>query len=160
MSQRFDESFRPLASSTVGAGALAVSILGFTGQIWASFGPVGRELVATAARTSLLLFLILVVALVLAYAARRAMGAGLRRAFNLYGVTAFAAGTLIIGQLVSRALESERPSTLPVPDQVLLLPALATLALAALALATGWRAIRSIRRPSESPERARSPTDD
>ncbi len=154
VSTRFDAQFRPLLSATVGTAAVALAILEFAGSEWDGFGVEGRALIAIAARTAFLAFIVNSVLLVIAYLMVRTMGPVMTFLVNLYGVVVFLVGTFLTGGMLSATLDIASPGAASPPDTVQVFLGLAGVGLillvAAIALAALFDLARGLFRPKRT----------
>lgn len=116
--QRFDSLFRPLLSATIGTGAVALGILHFVGSGWDGFPTQAQVLMAVAARTAFLAFIVNAVLLVVAYLVERSIGPFLAFLINLYGVAVFLGGTFLTGGLLTSAFDLASPGAASPPESV------------------------------------------
>lgn len=141
---KFDSLFRPLLTATVGAGAVALGILDFAASDWDGFGTEGRALIAVAARTAFLAFVVNAVLLVLAYLLERVIGPVASFFINLYGVGVFLAGTFLTGGLLSEALDLASPEAAAPPESVQVFLGVAGLGLMVLVAAISLGALADL----------------
>lgn len=144
----FEADYRPIIIAALGAGAMTIGVLSFVGAIWGYVPPRSQELVAVAARTSLIVFAMIVLVLVLAFLASRAAGPSVRLLTNLYGALTFIGGAVTCGSVISEALFIVRPETIDVPEPIQVFFALGALGLFGLcaiwAGAILWRAAEAV----------------
>lgn len=149
----FDTQFRPLLGATVASGLCALGILQFAGSGWNSFGDDGRALIAIAARTAFLSFVLNAVSLLIAYLFANTLGPLLTFLVNLYGVGVFMAGTFLTGGLLSGALDLASPKAADPPENIQAFLGLVGVGGLALMFLIGLSALiavlrRSFKRPS------------
>lgn len=152
--QGFDSRFRPLLSATIGSGLVAIALLDFTANGWEEFPEQARVLIAVAARSAFLMFVMNTVALLAAYLAVRIAGPVTTVCLNLYGAGTFLGGTFVVGSLLSQALDLASPGAASPPEGVQVFIGLAGVGLAIVALlVTGAASLRAIslwRQPARS----------
>lgn len=116
--QGFDSRFRPLLSATIASGLVALAMLDFTASGWNNFSADARVLIAVAARSAYIMFLLNTFALLAAYLAVRIAGPITTACLNLYGAATFLGGTFVVGGLLSAALNLASPGAAEPPDAV------------------------------------------
>lgn len=116
--QNFNQPYRPLLAATTGSGLMTVGVLQFTGSIWGSAEPLSQELIAIAARTTLLAFIMNAATLGLGFIVRGRPRPILCAILNVYGSTVFLVGAFLSGSYISKALLLIRPETTAIPESL------------------------------------------
>jgi hypothetical protein len=142
--REFDTRFRPLVASTAGAGLVALAVFDFAANAWDAVALAdSRTLIAAAARTAFLSFLLTAAATIYAFLMRSGVGARLGLAINLFGAGLFLGGTFLSGRLLSEMFTLEAPAASEPPAAVGVFFGVAVLAMLALATVALWPSVRA-----------------
>lgn len=133
--------FRPLLLASAGLGVMVLGLLQFAAEALPALPEQGRALVARGIRTAFFGFLGTAAALLIAYLTRAWRSERLVLAFNLHGVVAFVAGSVVVGGQIGAALTLLAPEDGSVPATVAFFFLFNSVAVAALALAAVARPI-------------------
>ena len=137
--REFDTRFRPLVAATAGAGLVALAVFDFAANAWDAVSLAeSRTLIAAAARTAFLSFLLTAAATLYAFLLRSRIGARMALMVNLFGAGLFLGGTFLSGRLLSEMFTLQAPAASEPPAAVGVFFGVAVLALLALIGAALW----------------------